>query len=148
MEANQALVKRYYEEVLTKRNLQLIDGLFAPDYVYHYSDVPPGLAPGLAGFKQLVSRLLSGYPNLQFSVGEQTVEGDKVISHFTARSNPPIGPVMTIPADPKQVAGSETIKGTSRDRIVNGKIVESWVHFDMPQPLPQVEELPPEEGNK
>jgi len=30
-EENKALVRRYYEEVLTKRNPELVDELFSPD---------------------------------------------------------------------------------------------------------------------
>ena len=147
-EANKALVRRYYEEVLTKRNPALVDELFSPDYVYHYADTPPGLGPGLEGFKQFVTHFLSGYPNMQFIVDDQTVEDDKVITHVTARSSTPVGPVMTMPANPEEVAESDTIHGMSTDRIADGKIVESWIQFHVPTPLPQLEELPPEGEDK
>ncbi|MDQ2716839.1 MAG: ester cyclase [Chloroflexota bacterium] len=146
-ETNKALVRRYYEEVLTKRDPKLVDELFAPDYVFHYAHTPPGLPSGLAGFKQFVTEFLSGYSQLHFVVDKQTVEGDKVVSHITAHSGSPIGAVMSIPADPEKVAESEDIKGTSTDRIVNGKIAESWLDFTVPNPLPQLEELPSEGEN-
>ncbi len=147
-EANKALVRRYYEEVLTKRDPRLVDELFSPDYVYHYADTPPGLAPGLEGFKQFTQQFLSGYPNLRFTVEDQSVEGDKVITQVTARSSFPVGPVMSMPANPQEAAQADTIKGSSTDRVVNGKIVESWLHFDTPNPLPQLEELPPQGEQK
>jgi predicted ester cyclase len=137
----QTLVRRYFEEVLTTRNTDLVDELFSPDYVYHYADTPVGLPSGLEGFKQFVTHFLSGYPDMRFSVDDQTVEGDKVITHFTARSSAPTGGVMTMPANPEAVAASDTITGTSTDRIVNGKIVESWLEVRIPNPLPQLEEL-------
>ena len=143
-EDNKALVRRYYEEVLTKRDPQLVDELFSPDYVYHYADNPPDLSTDREGFKQFVTDFLSGYPGMQFHVDDQTVEGDKVISHITAKSSTPIGPARSIPANPEQIAESDTIKGTSTDRVVNGKIVESWFDFNIPNPLPQEEELPAE----
>ena len=145
-DADKALVRSYYEEVLTKRDPRLVDDLFSPDYVYHYAGTPSGITSDREGFKQFVTHFLSGYPELKFIVDDQTLEGDQVISHVTAHSSRPVGPVMTIPTDPKQVAGAGTIKGTSTDRIVNGKIVESWLQFDIPDPLPQVEEMPLEEG--
>lgn len=138
---NEGLVRRYYEEVLTKRNPDLVDELFAPDYVFHYADTPSNLAPGLKGFKQFVTHFLSGYPGLNFIVEDQTVEGDKVTSRIIARSSRPVGPVMTIPANPEEVAEEDTITGTSTDRISNGKIAESWFDFKVPNPLPQLEEL-------
>jgi len=144
-EANKALVKRYYEEVLTKRNPALVDELFTSDYVFHYADTPPGLPAGLEGFKQFVTHFLAGYPNLRFNVGEQSVENDRVVTHVTAESSTPVGPVMTIPANSEQVAGAETITGKSTDRIVNGKIAESWLEFNIPNPLPQIEEMEGEE---
>lgn len=139
-EENKALVRRYYEEVLTKRNPELVDELFASDYVFHYADTPPNLAPGLVGFKQFTTHFLSGYPDLNFIVEDQTVEGDKVTSRITAQSSRPIGAVMTIPANPQEVAEEDTIRGTSTDRIANGKIAESWFDFKIPNPLPQLEE--------
>ena len=147
-ETNKMLVKRFYEEILTKRNPDLINEIFTSDYVYHSSNIPPGLPPGLQGFKQFITEFLSGYPGLHFTVGDQTVEGDKVISHVTARSSSPVGPVMTMPTDPKKVAEEDTIQGTSTDRIVNGKIAESWIQFKIPNPLPQIEKYPEEEKSK
>ncbi len=141
-DADKALVRRYYEEVLTKRDPDLVDELFSPSYVYHYADTPPGLATDREGLKQFVTHFLVGYPDMHFIVEDQTLEGDQVVTHLTARSGLPVGPVMTIPANSAKVAGSDTIKGTSKDRIVNGKIAESWFQFDIPDPLPQAEELP------
>jgi predicted ester cyclase len=116
--------------------------------VFHYADTPPEIANDREGFKQFVTHFLSGYPDMHFHVDDQTVEGDKVITHITAQSSIPVGPVMTIPADPEEVAKSDTVKGTSTDRIVNGKIAESWLDFDIPDALPQEEELPPENERK
>ena len=143
-EDNRALVRRYYEEVLTRRDPRLVDELFSPDYVYHYADIPPGLNTDREGFKQFVTHFLSGYSEMLFYVDDQTIEGDKVITHITAKSGMPVGPLRSIPADPQEVAESQTVKGTSTDRIVNGKIVESWFDFEIPNPLPQEEELPGE----
>ena len=98
-DADKALVRRYYEEVLTKRDPDLVDELFSPSYVYHYADTPPGLATDREGLKQFVTHFLVGYPDMHFIVEDQTLEGDQVVTHLTARSGLPVGPVMTIPAD-------------------------------------------------
>ena len=37
---NKALVRRYLEEVLNKRELTLIDELFAPTFIDHDSSMP------------------------------------------------------------------------------------------------------------
>lgn len=147
-ETNKMLVKRFYEEVLTKRNPDLVDEIFTSDYVYHSSNISSEFPPGLQGFKQFVTEFLSGYPDLHFTVDDQTVEGDKVTSHVTARSSSMVGPVMTMPTDPAKVAEEDTIQGTSTDRFVSGKIAESWIQFKVPSPVPQIEQYPEEEKGK
>ncbi len=72
---------------------------------------------------------------MQFIVDDQTVEDDKVITHVTARSSTPVGPVMTMPANPEEVAESDTIHGMSTDRIADGKertnsVYSSWFWRD------------------
>ena len=143
-EENKALVRRYFEEVLAKRNTDLIDEIFAPDFVYHYSNAPANLPPGLDGFKVLVKDYLSGFSNLRFTVDDQSVEGDKVVTQLTAhasnigaaRTAPELSPTPTAPTDIPEatpVAAEPTsFQGRSTDRIANGKIVESWVEFDVP----------------
>ena len=143
-----ALVRRYYEEVLTRRDPQLVDELFSPDYVYHFADTPPEIPTDRKGLKQFVTQFLSGYADLHFHVDDQTVQGDTVTSHITAHSSTPAGPVMSIPANPEEIAESDTIKGTSTDRISNGKIAESWLDFHIPNALPQLEEMPTQEEDE
>jgi predicted SnoaL-like aldol condensation-catalyzing enzyme len=143
-ETNKMLVKRFYEEILTQRNPDLLDEIFTSDYVYHSPNMPSQFPSGLQGFKQFVTEFLSGYPDLHFTVGDQAVEGDKVVSHITARSSSMVGPVMTMPTNPEKVAEEDTIQGTSTDRFVNGKIAESWIQFNVPNPLPQIEKYPEE----
>ncbi len=147
-ETNKALVRRWYEEALTQRNPDLVEEIFTSDYVCHSSQLPANLPPGREGMKHFVTQFLSGYPRMRFTVGEQTVEGDKVHSQITAKSEAPVGPVMTIPGDPEKVAESDTITGTSTDRFVNDRIAESWLQFDVPNPLPQMEEVMKEGESK
>ena len=143
-EENKALVRRYFEEVLSKRDTALVDEIFAPNFVYHYSGAPADLPPGLDGFKLLVKDYLSGFSNLRFTSDDQSVEGDNVVTQLTAhasnigaaRTAPELSPTPTastdIPAATPVAAEPTSFRGRSRDRIANGKIVESWVEFDVP----------------
>src|SRR5260221_12481079 len=45
-------IRNHFEEFVNKQNLAIADVNFAPDFVDHGADVPPGTAPGLAGAKQ------------------------------------------------------------------------------------------------
>ncbi len=130
-DSNKALVRRYYEEVLNKRDPSLVDELFASNYEFHIADTPPNLPAGLEGFKQFVTMFLSGYTNLRFTVEDQIAEGDKVVTRVTGHSDN-IGPLHATVAqtDPTVAAKADSIPGMSMERIVDGKIVESWGVFD------------------
>lgn len=142
-EDNKALVRRYFEEVLPSRNIDLVDELFDPNYIYHYTDTPANLPPGLEGFKVLVKDYLSGFSNLRITVGEQLVEGEKVVTQLTAhasnigaiRTAPELSGTPTAPTERPSVtsvaADPTSFHGKSTDRVSNGKIVESWVEFDL-----------------
>ncbi|MHB8595368.1 MAG: ester cyclase [Ktedonobacteraceae bacterium] len=141
-EDNKALVRRFYKEVLEKRNPALVDELFTANYVYHYPDVPANLPAGMAGFKKFVTMFLSGFSNLTFTIDDQTVEGDKVVTQVTGHSSnlgamraaPNVSQAETEPHPEVSgnVAETTSIKGTSTDRIVDGKIAETWAKFDLP----------------
>ena len=129
-ETNKTLVRRYYEEILNKRDPSLVEELFAQNYVYHIADAPPKLSPGLEGFKQFVTEFLSGYTNLHFAIEDQIVEGDKVVTRVTGHSDN-VGPLKGArPASPEVAAKADSVPGISIERIVDNKIVESWGVFD------------------
>jgi predicted SnoaL-like aldol condensation-catalyzing enzyme len=129
-ETNKTLVRRYYEEMLNKRDPSLTEELFAQNYVYHIGVAPPNLPSGLEGFKQFVTEFLSGYTNLHFTIDDQIAEGDKVVTRVTGHSDN-IGPLRgTRPASPEAAAKADSIPGISIERIVDNKIVESWGVFD------------------
>jgi predicted ester cyclase len=159
-EENKALVRRYFEEVLSKRNPELIGEIFTSDFVYHYSPAPPNLPSGMEGFKTLVNDYLSGFSNLRFTIDNQTVEGDQVVTELTAHvSNigairtapslsqtpaaPQTPPSSNIPSATSGVAEPTSFSGKSTDRFVNDKIAESWVEFDVPSAEQQLGFTPP-----
>ena len=83
------------------------------------------LPPGPAGTKQLVTVYRNAFPNLHFTIDEQIAEGVKVVTRWTGHGTHK-GELLGIPATDK----SSTVTGISVDRIVNGKIAESWGIFD------------------
>ena len=138
IDANKELVRRYYEEILNRRDTSHIDEIFASNYTYHITGTPPRLPQGLEGFKQFVNEFLSGYTNLQFTIEEQLTAGDKVVTRVTGHSAN-IGPVQEgKPEAPETAAKAAVIPGISIDQISHGKIVESWGVFDLSGMLQQV----------
>jgi steroid delta-isomerase-like uncharacterized protein len=73
----------------------------------------------------LVTVYRNAFPDVHFTIDEQIAEGDKVVTRWTGHGTHK-GELAGIPATGK----SATVTGMGVDRIVNGKIVESWGIFD------------------
>ncbi|UCF13728.1 MAG: ester cyclase [Thermoplasmatales archaeon] len=124
-EENKANMRRFYEEVWGKGNLDVADELAAENFVDH-NLVDPNLPPGIEGFKQIVPMFRTAFPDMQFTIEDLIAKDDKVVSRLTVRATHK-GEFMGIPPTGKQA----TITGIDIFRIVDGKIVERWGEVDM-----------------
>ena len=124
-EANKAIARRFLEEVFGQGKLAVADEILAPDHVDHGPGALPGTPPGPEGSKMLVTGYRNAFPDIHFTIDEQIAEGDKVVTRWTGHGTHK-GELAGIPATGK----SATVTGMGVDRIVNGKIVESWGIFD------------------
>ena len=136
-EANKAIARRFLEEIFSKGNLAVADEIIAPDHVNGGPGALPGLPPGPEGSKQLVMVYRNAFPDVQLTIDEQIAEGDKVMTRWTAHGTHK-GELAGIPPTGK----SATVTGVGVDRIVNGKIVESWGTFDQFGMLQQLGVIP------
>ena len=123
-EQNKALVRRMIEELVNKGNFSLLDELVASDYAYYEPTV--GEIRGSNGYKSLVSMYRSAFPDVTLSINEQIAEGDKVVTHWTARGTHQ-GELMGVPATGKQV----TVQGVVISRIENGKLIQDFETYDV-----------------
>jgi len=107
-EQNKAVVRRFVEASLNAMNSDLVDDLFAPDYVNH---LVPG---GREGFKQFFAMMRSAYPDLkiEYKIERLMAEGDYVMMRASSR----------LSINGKEATGS----GLGEYRLENGKIVEDW----------------------
>ena len=55
-------VRNHFEEFVNRKNLDIADINFAPEFVDHGADVPPGLPPGPAGAKAYVGGAYKKFP--------------------------------------------------------------------------------------
>jgi predicted SnoaL-like aldol condensation-catalyzing enzyme len=119
-EQNKAVVRRFIEGTLNNMNNDLVDELFAPNYVNH---LVPG---GREGFKQFFPMLHSAFPDLKwhFIVERMIAEGDYVMARAT----------MQVTNAGKEATGS----GLAEFRLANGKIVEDWPISEVAAMLQQV----------
>ena len=76
------VVQRYFEEVINYRSLAAIDEFVDPD-IWDYS-VRPGLLPKLECTLQLAEMYFRAFPDLRVKIDDQVVEGDKVVTRWTA----------------------------------------------------------------
>ncbi len=124
-EQNKAVMRRELEELFTEGgNLDAADELYAPDYVGH---APPfGDVRGIEGAKQFAATYREAFPDLKTTIEDQIAEGDKIVTRWTARGThrgetEDLGPATGNPME---------ITGISIYKFADGKIVESWDHFD------------------
>lgn len=75
--ANQALVRRVYDEIINMRNLDLIDEVASEGFVEH--EAFPGLpSTGPKAAKAVLGMFLAAFPDLAMTVDDVIAEGDKV----------------------------------------------------------------------
>lgn len=110
-EENKAIVQRY-SEALNQRNLDVLDEIFAPEFIDHAAS--PDQPPGPEGLKQFFAMMDSGFPDFHATVEDMLAEGDKVAFRFTFHGTHQ-GEFMGIPPTGKQV----TMQGIDIMRIVD-----------------------------
>ena len=124
-EKNTAAARRFYDEVMSKGNLKVIDELIDPKYVDHF--VTPGISADKAGLTQIMSMHRAAFPDLQVTVEDLIAKGDKVWVYTTTRGTQK-GDFMNIKATGKKIE----VKHFDIIRFVNGKAVEHWcLHEDL-----------------
>jgi steroid delta-isomerase-like uncharacterized protein len=134
-EENKAVVRRFFEEAWNKKNLAVIDELVGRDYQGH--SLPPGLAPGVEGLKQLMGMYHTAFPDTRMTIEDQIAEGNSVVTRWTARGTHQ-GDLMGIPPTGKQV----TVQGIDINRFAGGKMVAHWGEFDQMGMMQQLGVVP------
>jgi steroid delta-isomerase-like uncharacterized protein len=123
LEANKALVRRQFEELINRKNLSIIDSDMAPDFVDH--EAVPGLPSGLAGVRAWISNLHQVCPDFHVTIEDMIAEGDRVVVRNTWRGTH-TGPLLGIPPTGR----SFVLKGIVIWRIADARICERWATLD------------------
>jgi len=117
-ENNKALVRRFFEEVYNRGNLDKADDLLSPDYVDH--GVPPGKYAGREGLKRSVAKQRAASSDLHFHIEEQIAEGDKVVTRLIGSGTHDRERFMGLAPTGARI----TMENIIISRVVEGKIVE------------------------
>jgi len=121
---NEALVRRYPEEVYNQRRLEVVEEIFAPDFILHDPDLPGG-ARGPEGIKHIVETFVGAFPDLQVTLDDELSSGEKVVTRWTTRATHQ-GELMGIAPTGNQVE----VTALGIWRVSDGKIAEAWLVFD------------------
>ena len=131
MNANgKTISRRFFEEILSRGNVELVEQLFTGDYNAH---TPIDVFEGLEGAKQFVTVLREAFPDLEVKVEEQVAEGDKVANLWRARGTHR-GNFGGIPATGRKM----DTNGMTMFRVADGKVLESWGFADLMSMMKQL----------
>jgi steroid delta-isomerase-like uncharacterized protein len=121
---NKTIYCRFLEEMWNERKYEIAEELFAENYAYH-DPAAPGVPPGPACAKLLVSTYVEAFPDVRVTIDEMLAEGDLVATRWRIKGTHR-GPLMGIPATGKVAE----VSGLVVARIAGGKIAEAWTHWD------------------
>ena len=121
-EANKALVRRYYQEVMG--DLAGIDELVTADFVDHH--FPPEMPAGPEGVGKFFAEFAPGlFSDMRIEIDFLLAEADKVDCHFVFFARH-VGASGDIPARGNPIR----LPAVSTFRIADGKLTEAWEIFD------------------
>ena len=123
---NDALIRRWFEEVWNQGRAEVIDELFAADGIAHgLSDDSGNPLRGPAGFKEFHAKFRAAFPDIVVTVEDTITEGDKIAARCIVRGKH-TGDSLGFAATqaPMEMTGISIV------RIKDGKIVEGWNNFD------------------
>jgi predicted ester cyclase len=118
---NKALAHRYWDEVINKGKVAVLDEIIAADYLQHHV----GLPPGLAGLRKFVEASIAAFPDQHSTVDDILADGDRVITRTTIRATH-TGPFRGIAPTGRPIA----VEVIDIWRVEGGKLKEHWGVFD------------------
>jgi steroid delta-isomerase-like uncharacterized protein len=120
--SDEAVVRRFYEEMCNGRRNELAPELFAADHRFHDPQVPAADGPqGVADAVSTYQESVDGH----WSIEELFSAGDRVVVRWVG-SGTHVGEVNGIPPTGKAVR----VDAISIHRMADGKIAESWEVWD------------------
>jgi len=122
-EHNKAILRRAHSEVWSMGDLEVVEELYAPDYVAHWTNGPD--THGLQEFKKVVMEARTAFPDYTETIEQIVAEGNLVVTRFTCNGTL-TGTLEGIPATGNRVSREEI----AVHRIVDGRIVEQWTVAD------------------
>jgi steroid delta-isomerase-like uncharacterized protein len=130
---NKRIVRQVYEEIRGGGQLDLVNEVFAEEYVGHDPTAIPEEVRGRQAFKDQTSHYRSAFPDLRFSVDSIVAEGDEVVVRWTAT-----GTHRGAVVDESPTGHEVTVAGFGSWIVRDGKITEHWGIIDLMGLLRQI----------
>lgn len=121
-DTNEAVVRRFVNEVLNEGDYSAMRELVHTDYVYRSPDQE---LHGPEALEDLLTAYRTGLPDMNTSVDDLVVSGDKVVISITLTGTHR-GDLMGIPATGRRLA----VHGMVLSRLRDERIIEEWEVLD------------------
>jgi steroid delta-isomerase-like uncharacterized protein len=138
-EEHRALFSRLFEELWNQKNYAITRELVAGDFIIHGAggqDVKQG-PDGVADIVKIWHR---AFPDGHMTIDDITTEGDTSVIRMTFRGTQ-TGEFYGVPASHKLIE----VTSIEIDRVVGGKIAESWSELNMLDMMQQMGAIPTQE---
>jgi steroid delta-isomerase-like uncharacterized protein len=137
-EEYKALVRRGWEEVINRRNLDFLAEAHPADAIWYEPDQD---IQGIEQMKHYLALTFKAFPDFNVSVEDVIAEGEKVVSRYTFRGTHQGETEEFGPPTGRQFE----LEGISMHRFEDGKIVEDWERYDNLSLLQQLGLVPEEQ---
>ncbi len=147
---NVDVARRFFDDVFNKGQLDVVDEIFAKDYVGLSSASFKGPIKGPAGIKEFVTAYRNAFPDIHFTFEDVLSEKDKIAVRWTTTGTHK-GALQGVAATNKKIR----VTGIGIAHIENAKIIRSFSQINTLSmlrqlgagPLPRMFEVPGDEPN-
>jgi predicted ester cyclase len=125
---NKAIVRRYFEEVVGKSNLDILDEIVTTDCIVHRPEAPEPIR-GLEAFRHALEKILQVYSEFTTTIHDLIAEDDRVACRLSHRA---LNRGEWTSRLGRHAVAGKTVSwpAIAIFRIRDGKIAEEWVNRD------------------
>jgi steroid delta-isomerase-like uncharacterized protein len=132
---NKAEMAIFYEQLMNKHNVAIIDSMVSPDYTQ--DEVEPGYPATRDGYKKIMADFFKSFPDLNEKVNFMVADSSYVVVHYTLMGTNS-APMMGMPATGKKI----NIDGVDIVRLKNHKVVKQWEYDEEVKMMTQLGMMP------
>ena len=125
-EANEQLMRRWFDEVWNRKQESAVDEMMAADCVAYGLGDADAVVRGPEQFKEFHRGFCGAFPDLQIAVEDVIASGDRVAARWRMTGTH-LGGHLGFPPTAKRVS----LDGVSIAVIEDGKLKEGWNMMDM-----------------